>query len=186
MEDHRDNLVVIAAGYEKEMNQLLKANPGFSSRFTNVIQFDDYSADELFQIFERFSEKENYKLVDDAKAKLKNLINDIITTKLEHFGNGRVIRNIYRETVMNFASRLATVENKTKDQLINILEQDIPYRKHLNYLLKGQYQRLDYPAAMAEINSMIGLEKVKFEINNFVTRCPQTLIPLGYIADDSY
>ena len=107
MENHRDKLIVILAGYDKEMDSFLAAsNTGFPSRFRNVFHFDDYNAEEMFAIFEDFAGAEHYKLSSDAGIRLQTLLSFIEERKttITSFANARTVRQIY-ETVRARASR---------------------------------------------------------------------------------
>lgn len=170
MEDHRDEFVVIAAGYKDEMKEFIKANPGLASRFTNLIEFKDFNGEELEKVFMRFCALDGYHLTDDAVKKLRELIKEALSSKIDHFGNGRFMRNVFRETVMNLASRVVQLEEKTKDHLVNILAEDIPEGKDIIYLEKTKYKRRSYEEAITELENMIGLHDVKHQIKRFVDR----------------
>ena len=96
MEDNRDSVIVILAGYPKEMDDFLNINPGLSSRFPTTIDFPDYSVDELLAIAEQMCEKQSLKLAPDAVEKLKDVFEK---QKLDpHFGNARAVRNIIQKS----------------------------------------------------------------------------------------
>lgn len=114
MEDKRDNLCVILAGYTKEMEQMLKVNPGFQSRIQFIINFQDYSADELYKIFVDLCKKEKYKISPVAK---KTLIENFeAARKEERFANGRYVRNIFEKIKIEQANRV--MENNENINLI--------------------------------------------------------------------
>lgn len=113
MEDQRENLCVILAGYPKEMEELLKANSGFQSRIQFYIDFPDYSTDELYQIFNNMLEQEQFKL--DKKCKntiLEYFFNEIKNNKY-NFSNGRLARNLFEKVKFEQATRIT--EQKSKD-----------------------------------------------------------------------
>lgn len=126
MEDNRDRLVVILAGYENEMKQFIDSNPGLQSRFNRYIHFNDYSADELVSIFNKNVEKLEYKLTQDAEAKLKIYLQQAVINKDKNFGNARFVRNLFEKTLENQATRLASVTKLTTETLSEIKEEDIP------------------------------------------------------------
>lgn len=126
MEDDRDRLIVILAGYEGEMKQFIDSNPGLQSRFNRYIHFEDYSADELMQIFKLNLKKYDYILDEHAETKLQELFNQAVAHKDKNFGNGRFARNILEKTLENQASRLASVGEITDDMLRTLSANDIP------------------------------------------------------------
>ena len=125
MEDNRDRLVVILAGYKNEMRRFLDSNPGLQSRFNRIIDFPDFSADELYQIFEINCKKFEYSLSETASIKLKSILNNAILTKDKGFGNGRYVRNLFEKTIENQANRLSQVGSLTKEILSIIEEKDL-------------------------------------------------------------
>ena len=125
MEDNRDRLVVILAGYREDMQRFLDSNPGLQSRFNRLIDFPDYTANELYQIFEVNCKKFEYTLSEAASAKLKAIINNAVLNKSKGFGNGRYVRNLFEKTIENQANRLAIVGNLSKEILSRIEEEDL-------------------------------------------------------------
>jgi SpoVK/Ycf46/Vps4 family AAA+-type ATPase len=127
IEDHRDKLIVILAGYPDEMENFISDNPGLESRFNRHIKFDDYSAEELLEIYKSFCKKTEYELTPKATAKLKANFQYLIDNKDETFGNGRLSRNIFEKTIERQANRLLKLAPPfTKQVLITIEDQDIP------------------------------------------------------------
>lgn len=120
MEDDRDRLVVILAGYSNEMQTFINANPGLQSRFNRYIEFPDYSADELAQIFEFNLTKNEYTITDDAKTALTAYLNNVVATKDERFGNARFVRNLFEKTIERQANRLAQEKQLTAVMLTTI------------------------------------------------------------------
>ena len=125
MEDDRDHLVVIIAGYTKNMKNFIDSNPGLQSRFTRYIEFPDYSADELMQIFEMNMRKYDYHFGEGAKEQLQQVLDDAIAHKDENFGNGRFVRNIFEKVLQHQADRLASESNLTTEQLSSIEKEDL-------------------------------------------------------------
>ena len=126
MEDHRDRLVVIVAGYTAPMEKFLKSNPGLSSRFTRFLHFEDYSAEELAEIFVKRCECGEYQLTESAREKLDTIFEDAVAGKDEHFGNGRYVCNIFEKTTMRQSARLSDLETMTREQLSIIEADDLP------------------------------------------------------------
>ena len=126
LEDYREDLVVIVAGYTEPMKQFFESNPGLKSRFNTFIEFDDYNSEELMQILNSMSEKEDYIVTDRAKTILSQLIADAISSKDDEFANGRFIRNIFESMLMNHARRVAKIESPTINDLKELTENDIP------------------------------------------------------------
>lgn len=126
MEDDRDRLVVILAGYGNEMKTFIDSNPGLQSRFNRYIHFDDYSADDLLAIFELSLKKQQYRITDSAKAILKTFLDNAVANKDKNFGNGRFVRNIFEKVLQNQATRLASSHNLSKEALQLIIDEDIP------------------------------------------------------------
>lgn len=118
MEDHRDELVVIVAGYSELMERFLTSNPGLASRFTRTVEFPNYSVDELVTITSDLCRKHYYDLTDDATAALYTYFERI--PKDATFGNGRVARKLFEAMINNQASRLATTP-PSKDTDLNRL-----------------------------------------------------------------
>ena len=125
MEDNRDRLVVILAGYSDEMKQFIDSNPGLQSRFNRYIHFPDYNADELFQIFEVNCQKHDYVMNDEAKAALKSLLEKAVSQKDQNFGNARFVRNLFEKTIEHQANRLSKQGFYSKDTLTEIREEDL-------------------------------------------------------------
>lgn len=125
MEDHRDDLVVIVAGYEGEMIRFLGSNPGLQSRFAKKLRFVDYSALELVQIFEHLASQAGYTLSRDFNSRLKALCQLIIAQKEVGFGNARTIRNLFEFCITNHASRVIELRNPTNSELTELTDSDI-------------------------------------------------------------
>ncbi len=104
MEDHRDELVVIAAGYGKEMAQFIRSNPGLPSRFPRTIDFPDYSTDELVSIFQGMCAHDKYEATAEAVHALRRYLAELPRTR--EFGNGRLVRNIFEAALARQASRI--------------------------------------------------------------------------------
>ncbi|GAA0389238.1 hypothetical protein GCM10009541_35380 [Micromonospora gifhornensis] len=123
MEDHRDELVVIVAGYSELMEQFLASNPGLASRFTRTVEFPNYSVDELVTITSNLCGKHYYELTDDAVRALTTYFARI--PKNATFGNGRVARKLFEAMINNQASRLAAEPPSTETHLNRLTAADI-------------------------------------------------------------
>jgi tellurite resistance protein len=125
MEDDRDRLVVILAGYPKPLERLLRSNPGLSSRFNRRMNFDDYRASEMGRIFETMCRRNQYDTPPLARAKLALGFDYLYHHRDEHFGNGRLVRNVFEESIRRMANRIAQVEQLTKELLTELQADDI-------------------------------------------------------------
>lgn len=125
MEDNRDRLVVILAGYSNEMEEFIDSNPGLRSRFSRYIHFPDYSAEELYEIFLLNMKKFDYRLTADAESFLKELLKDKVAHKPKDFGNAREVRNLFEKVVEAQSDRLQNIENLTKDNMSELTIDDI-------------------------------------------------------------
>ncbi len=118
MEDNRNRLAVIVAGYSREMKNFIASNPGLESRFTRYIEFDDYSLDELCEIFEGMAESEDYCLDDEGRSALRRRVEWILAERSEHFGNGREMRNLLESCKLEQAVRIGLDESAPINSLI--------------------------------------------------------------------
>ena len=125
MEDHRNNLVVIVAGYKEEMEQFLKANSGLVSRFNKFIDFPDYTIEELMEILDSMAEHSGVHLEENARKRLKEDIKNMPKQQAKQFGNARGIRNTFETIMVNQANRVVLLENLTKEELSLITEKDV-------------------------------------------------------------
>ena len=126
MEDDRNRLVVVLAGYSEDMKRFIDSNPGLQSRFNRYIHFSDYSVDELKQIFMFNVEKNQYHLDGDGQALLDQILYSAIEHKDKNFGNGRYVRNIFEKTIQNQATRLSCKPNITTEELSMLTAEDLP------------------------------------------------------------
>lgn len=124
MEDDRDRLVVILAGYTENMTHFVMTNPGLESRFNKYIEFTDYNAEELFQIFMRLAHKYDYLVDEEAQPIIKDLINIEIDSKDKQFGNARFVRNLFENILANQANRLANNNTLSSESLRTIVKED--------------------------------------------------------------
>ena len=122
MEDHRDDLMVIVAGYPGPMAGFIASNPGLESRFRLTLSFDDYSDDQLVEIFGRIATDADFAPTEDAVTRLRTILT--VTPRLEGFGNGRFVRTLFESAVVRQAWRLRDVEGPSVDQLKELRPED--------------------------------------------------------------
>lgn len=125
MEDNRNDLVVIVAGYKKEMKEFLSANTGLISRFNKFIEFPDYSLDELIDILKVMAKNSGVEFEEGAVDALRENLNEFTDEQLRLFGNARGIRNTFEKIIQNQANRIMALENPSKEDLCLILEEDV-------------------------------------------------------------
>ncbi|MBR4182441.1 MAG: AAA family ATPase [Lachnospiraceae bacterium] len=125
MEDHRDELIVVVAGYNNLMEEFLASNPGLKSRFANYIFFDDYTAKEMMEILQNNLKKQQYKLSEEAEKRAMEMFEYRVEHKPENFANARDVRNFMEKAISNQATRIVTVENPDKDTLVTIEAEDL-------------------------------------------------------------
>ncbi|MBK8444515.1 MAG: AAA family ATPase [Sphingobacteriales bacterium] len=129
MEDYRDRLIVIVAGYPDEMQIFINSNPGLKSRFNRFFSFNHYTAQELMDIFKLFAGKSDYHLSADAEEKLSFIFDELARTPHKTFGNAREARNLFEECVQRQADRVVNIADMTKEILMTLEEPDIPEPK---------------------------------------------------------
>ncbi len=125
MEDDRDKLVVIIAGYPNEMQRFIDSNPGLQSRFNRYINFPDYSAADLVDIFKMYAKKGQYTLTDDGETMLQERLEYAVAHKDHNFGNARYVRNVFEKAIQEQANRLAGRRNLTATQLSTLEASDL-------------------------------------------------------------
>ncbi len=126
MEDHRDRLVVIVAGYPKEMKRFIQSNPGLQSRFSRFFDFDHYTPEELLRIFMLFADKAMLELTGQARNTLKKLFEDLYNRRTSRFGNGRLARNLFEMIIERQANRISGLDYISDTELCQISKVDIP------------------------------------------------------------
>jgi SpoVK/Ycf46/Vps4 family AAA+-type ATPase len=163
MEDDKGKYIVMAAGYQKEMERFLKSNPGLPSRFTKKFHFEDYKPDELEKIFHLTAGGKGYKLSDNAAESLKQHCKYMYENRGENFGNGRDIRNLFEQILQNQSmrlSRLIAEQTEIDNSLYSIIEaEDFPALKKD----EGSLEK-----ALDQLNSLIGLSAVKKEVSQLI------------------
>ena len=125
MEDHRDEFVVIVAGYTKPMETFIHSNPGLQSRFNKFIEFPDYTVDELLAIFDLNCRKYEYVPDPEAREQVKTLLMLRKAQMPENFANAREVRNLFESIITNQARRIAVLEHPTKEEMQQITLEDL-------------------------------------------------------------
>ncbi|MDD3664580.1 MAG: AAA family ATPase [Bacteroidales bacterium] len=161
MEDDRDRLIVIVAGYTDEMDRFIKSNPGLQSRFTRTFRFVDYTPEELFEIFNRTCRQGKYLVEKTAVEKLQRYFAYIYRSRSKTFGNARKIRNIFEEIIRNQSARIAEVDDLTDEILMTITLTDVENSVNDEFVDEVT-DSLD--TIMEELNQLVGLGKVKDDV----------------------
>ena len=125
MEDNRDQLVVIVAGYTAPMQRFLVSNPGLQSRFTRFVDFPDYSPAELLKIFSDLASRQGYTLADDALKRASDLLEQAFQRRGERFGNARLVRTMFERATVRLSDRLAQDPDITREELTTLHAEDI-------------------------------------------------------------
>ena len=125
MEDDRERLIVILAGYSEDMEEFINSNPGLRSRFNRYIKFPDYTSAELFDIFQLNASKNEYIINEEANQYLKKRLDIVVQNKQKDFGNARYIRNYFELAIEHQANRLAADLNLTPEKLCELTLEDV-------------------------------------------------------------
>ncbi|MNL39267.1 Stage V sporulation protein K [compost metagenome] len=131
MEDHREDLAVVVAGYTEPMKNFIESNPGLRSRFNRYFYFKDFTPNELYEIFESFCLKSDFIISTDAKEKLTDTFELLYRDKTESFGNARLVRNIFEKCIQNQANRIITLKKLSSKTLKTLTDDDIPELKEI-------------------------------------------------------
>jgi hypothetical protein len=126
MEDDRDRLIVIVAGYTGPMEKFINSNPGLESRFTNYLNFPDYQPDDLAEIFHRMAAQSGLACSPEAEKKVLTLCRNLYAARNEQFGNAREMRNLFEAAVRNQSTRLVASGQCDRDALTTLLPEDLP------------------------------------------------------------
>ena len=125
MEDHRDDFVVIAAGYATLMPRFIDSNPGLKSRFNKYLFFEDYNGQQLFEIFKGRVDRNDYRLDAQAEAAVRDHLQELYEDRDENFGNARDVRNLFEKIVAAQADRVAGLETPTDEDIRAITVEDL-------------------------------------------------------------
>lgn len=156
MEDCREDLVVIVAGYDGLMDEFIHSNPGLESRFNRYLHFDDYSIDEMMSILGLQLKKGQYELTEEAKVSIREYIVDANTSSIA-FGNARGVRNIFERLLVAQANRLSTASDLTKEALMTITEEDVEVARQSDDKLNKALKERE----AAEANAKRALEELE-------------------------
>ena len=129
MEDHRDDLIVIVAGYTGPMEKFIHSNPGLESRFNKYFFFPDYNGEQLMAMFRSRCKKNGYTLSEEAEKAAVEHFNKLYEERTENFGNGRDVRNEFEDMVVRQANRVAKLEDPGKEDLMAVLPEDLEDRE---------------------------------------------------------
>lgn len=162
MEDHRGDFAVIVAGYDDLMKHFIESNPGLKSRFNKFIHFDDYTADEMRDIFNSLCDKNAYTVTDDANEIIKQYFATICETHDESFANARTARNFFENVISKQASRIASKRENTEEILSTITADDV------SWCQDSKHEEETIADILATFNELIGLDLVKEDISDLV------------------
>ncbi len=163
MEDHRDDLVVIVAGYTEEMDDFINANPGLASRFNRYINFPDYTPAELLKIFLNFCAKHSYVLSESTHRGLQTIFSREIQVQRERFSNARYVRNLFEKVIEAQAQRVFAMTNASKEDLQAILPVDV--ESGLGEPLPADDgMSSNYENILKRLNGLVGLRHVKQQV----------------------
>lgn len=156
LEDDRGKFICIVAGYTNQMHDFIDSNPGLKSRFTQTIHFDDYSPDELTEIFIRLAHAKNFKIDENTSQEVHRLFEQLYLRRDKNFGNAREARRIFDMTVERQSQRLVSLisnPNFTEGDMYNILPEDLPHTQ------EESVKSLD--TVLNELEEFVGMRKVK-------------------------
>jgi SpoVK/Ycf46/Vps4 family AAA+-type ATPase len=165
MEDRRDDVVVIVAGYSHEMRTFLSSNPGLSSRFSRTVEFENYEPSELVQIMELMCQSHNYALEHETRVELAMYFEKI--NRDQSFGNGRAVRKVFEEMVGRQAGRLAMVPDATVADLTSFLPEDLGLATAQDSRAGSSSQQL-IEGLLGQLYDMVGLMQAKQEVAQII------------------
>ncbi len=125
MEDHRDDFVVIAAGYATLMPRFIDSNPGLKSRFNKYLYFEDYNGEQLYEIFEGRVKRNDYRLDEGAADAVKEHLQELYEDRDSNFGNARDVRNLFEKIVARQADRVAGLDSPSDEDIVTITMEDL-------------------------------------------------------------
>jgi len=172
MEDKKGEFVVIVAGYTDEMNSFLNSNPGLRSRFSHTFVFDDYSPDELMQIFKDLLTKEDYTITQDAEDLLKKEFYSLYRSRDKSFGNARLVRKLFNDCKINLSKIISSTNENviTKENIatltLEVLEQTL--HKSLKKEVQIPINEESLTEAVNELESMVGLTSLKKDVYDMI------------------
>ncbi|MFO7447030.1 MAG: AAA family ATPase [Ignavibacteriaceae bacterium] len=172
MEDRAGEFVVVTAGYPEEMNEFINSNPGLKSRFTHFFNFEDYTPDEMVEIFKQSAAKEEYTVDEEAIELLRKDFTALYRKRDEAFGNARLVRNYFNDAKVQLSKRYLKLPDKGKNQeaMTTISSEDIQALQK-NRVAKSAKIGIDednLAKALNKLNNLTGLSSVKKEINEII------------------
>ena len=138
MEDDRDDLIVIVAGYTDRMHEFIESNPGLRSRFNKYIYFCDYTSSELMEIFKLMCKENDYRLTDNAAFIAETYLRGLATEKTDNFANARLVRNYFERCVDRQATRICDDAEINEDDLITFIREDMIESEVVGQLTKNE------------------------------------------------
>ncbi|NQV01880.1 MAG: AAA family ATPase, partial [Bacteroidia bacterium] len=165
MDDHRDRLVVIVAGYPEEMHRFITSNPGLQSRFVQTFHFADFNPDELFEIFTLICTSNNTTLAEDAVDKLKRYFAYIFKSRTKSFGNGRKVRNLFEEMIRHQAVRLGKKKKISDKELMTLTLDDVE-KSVQDEFVDEKMESVE--EILAELNQLVGMKKIKSDVKTLI------------------
>ncbi|MBK7172065.1 MAG: AAA family ATPase [Bacteroidales bacterium] len=165
MEDSRDRLIVIVAGYTQEMKRFIEANPGLQSRFTRYFFFEDYSPQQLSDIFIEITKSRDFRIEQEAIDKLLRYTGFLYQSRTKSFGNARVMRNLFEEVVRLQSGRLAMLPHISDDDLVTFTESDITEAVKDEFADEKQETLED---VLKELQLLTGLGNVKKDVSTLI------------------
>ena len=166
MEDHRDELVVIVAGYTDEMREFLQANSGLKSRFAHTIDFADYTADELTAIFRSMAKKNQFKLAPDLDEGLAGAMAKLTRHRDRTFGNARFVRQLFEDAMGRQANRLAESGQLDAESLATLTYADLGVGEKAEDVRAPSIEEV-----LAELDELTGMQNVKDEVRRLIATC---------------
>ncbi len=168
MEDNRDNLIVIVAGYTKEMKDFIDTNPGLQSRFSLFMDFEDYTVAEMVQIFKYTCDSRGYVVSDDSWETVIKEMTKMINSKNENFANGRDVRNFFEKVLKKQNVRISRlgINGLTEMDFMTIMKEDIADETEEENEDESGVEQTSQKSALEELDGMIGLDSVKIEVLN--------------------
>ena len=162
MEDHRDDLAVIVAGYSEPMEKFIRSNPGLKSRFNRFVHFEDFAPEELFEIFQSLCKKNAYTTDEKASEIIKEHLAALSKSAGDDFANARTVRNFFETVIAKQATRISSKKDPSTEMLSTITEADVAWCSDAASATESLED------VLAELNSLIGLRMVKDEIADLI------------------
>lgn len=172
MEDNRGDFIVVVAGYTEEMDTFINSNPGLKSRFNRTFVFEDYTPDELLEIYKKLCVKAEYNITTEAEEVLTKEFMNLYRLRDKTFGNARLVRQFFEESKMNLSKRYLALpdEEKNRDAMINIDVNDInsilAHEREKSVMIPIDEEKLS--ESLKELDELIGLDSVKKDVRDVV------------------